>query len=106
MPATIRMDVSTLVLGMFLSGCANSLLSVDSFDSMPLTRPGRKVGRAHRLRSKWQDKQCVENCAPGDGRRVDFEQPVSWVQRCRALSVILTCAGLADSEVSHASRLH
>jgi hypothetical protein len=28
MPAAIRMDVSTLVLGMFLSGCANSLLSV------------------------------------------------------------------------------
>jgi hypothetical protein len=45
MPATIRMDVSTLVLGMFLSGCANSLLSVDRirFDAAAHTT-GRTVG--------------------------------------------------------------
>ncbi|CAK9780466.1 hypothetical protein CC85DRAFT_326397 [Cutaneotrichosporon oleaginosum] len=43
--------VSTLVAGMFLTGCANSLLT------------------------KYQDKLCVENC-DGHGKRVDFEQPV------------------------------
>ncbi|CAD6566767.1 MAG: hypothetical protein TREMPRED_002958 [Tremellales sp. Tagirdzhanova-0007] len=45
--------VTTLVVGMFISGCANSLLS------------------------KYQDKECVENCGPDPtSPRVDFEQPV------------------------------
>ncbi|RSH88476.1 uncharacterized protein EHS24_001021 [Apiotrichum porosum] len=43
--------VSTLIAGMFLTGCANSLLT------------------------KYQDKLCVENC-DGSGPRIDFEQPV------------------------------
>ncbi|WVR06554.1 hypothetical protein IAU60_003585 [Kwoniella sp. DSM 27419] len=48
------MRVTTLVVGMFLTGCANSLLT------------------------KYQDMECVENCAADSaGRRVDFEQPVS-----------------------------
>ncbi|WWC62847.1 uncharacterized protein I303_105445 [Kwoniella dejecticola CBS 10117] len=48
-----KMGVTTLVAGMFLTGCANSLLS------------------------KYQDMECVENCGPdATGRRVDFEQPV------------------------------
>lgn len=47
------MGVSTLVAGMFLTGCANSLLS------------------------KYQDMECVENCGKhADGPRVNFEQPV------------------------------
>ncbi|WVQ96340.1 hypothetical protein IAU59_003444 [Kwoniella sp. CBS 9459] len=47
------MPVSTLVVGMFLTGCANSLLS------------------------KYQDMECVENCGPdAPGPRLDFEQPV------------------------------
>ncbi|ADV25777.1 integral membrane protein [Cryptococcus gattii Ru294] len=48
-----KMGVSTLVAGMFLTGCANSLLS------------------------KYQDMECVENCGKhADGPRVNFEQPV------------------------------
>ncbi|KAK4688383.1 hypothetical protein P7C73_g1737, partial [Tremellales sp. Uapishka_1] len=48
-----RMGVSTLVVGMFLTGCANSLLT------------------------KYQDKECVENCDNGmAASRVNFEQPV------------------------------
>ncbi|GMK53795.1 hypothetical protein CspeluHIS016_0103810 [Cutaneotrichosporon spelunceum] len=43
--------VSTLVAGMFLTGCANSLLT------------------------KYQDMQCVENC-DNPATRVHFEQPV------------------------------
>ncbi|OCF37273.1 integral membrane protein [Kwoniella heveanensis BCC8398] len=47
------MPVSTLVAGMFITGCANSLLS------------------------KYQDMECVENCGPAaPGPRLDFEQPV------------------------------
>ncbi|WVQ65327.1 uncharacterized protein L199_003503 [Kwoniella botswanensis] len=48
-----KMGVTTLVVGMFLTGCANSLLS------------------------KYQDMECVENCGPdAPGPRLDFEQPV------------------------------
>ncbi|EIW67703.1 integral membrane protein [Tremella mesenterica] len=48
-----KMGVSTLVVGMFLTGCANSLLT------------------------KYQDKQCVDNCGPdAPGPPIDFEQPV------------------------------
>ncbi|ORY22023.1 hypothetical protein BCR39DRAFT_562449 [Naematelia encephala] len=48
-----RTAVSTLVVGMFLTGCANSLLT------------------------KYQDKQCVENCdAESQAARADFEHPV------------------------------
>ncbi|GHJ85303.1 hypothetical protein NliqN6_1705 [Naganishia liquefaciens] len=44
--------VPMLVVGMLVSGSANSLLT------------------------KYQDMQCVENCAEGDARRLNFEQPV------------------------------
>ncbi|KAK6907786.1 hypothetical protein I203_101787 [Kwoniella mangroviensis CBS 8507] len=48
-----KMGVTTLVVGMFLTGCANSLLS------------------------KYQDMECVEDCGPdAPGPRLDFEQPV------------------------------
>ncbi|ORX37175.1 hypothetical protein BD324DRAFT_625068 [Kockovaella imperatae] len=48
-----RSTVTTLVVGMFVTGCANSLLT------------------------KYQDKACVENCGPNDTLpKVDFEQPV------------------------------
>ncbi|KAL7420737.1 hypothetical protein Q5752_004688 [Cryptotrichosporon argae] len=47
------LPVPVLIGGMFLTGCANSLLS------------------------KYQDKVCVENCTPGsEHARVNFEQPV------------------------------
>ncbi|AFR98691.1 integral membrane protein [Cryptococcus neoformans C23] len=48
-----KMGVTTMVAGMFLTGCANSLLS------------------------KYQDMECVENCGQhADGPRLNFEQPV------------------------------
>ncbi|WWD18702.1 hypothetical protein CI109_103156 [Kwoniella shandongensis] len=50
---TSKMGVTTLVVGMFLTGCANSLLT------------------------KYQDMQCVENCQPGSAKSpIAFEQPV------------------------------
>nr|ODN80210.1 integral membrane protein [Cryptococcus depauperatus CBS 7841] len=48
-----EMGVTTMVIGMFVTGCANSLLS------------------------KYQDMECVENCDPNAaGLPIKFEQPV------------------------------
>ena len=50
---TGSLGTSSIIAGMFLTGCANSLLT------------------------KYQDKLCVENCEPGSIKpRLDFEQPV------------------------------
>jgi hypothetical protein len=68
---------STFIIGMFLTGCANSLLYVHRSASLI-------------LRTKWQDKQCVENCLTD--HRLDFEQPVWQTLKLVKASTTLTKA--------------
>jgi hypothetical protein len=69
--------VTTLVVGMFLTGCANSLLS------------------------KYQDMQCVEGCDT-EQRRLDFEQPVSvYVEVALTIGLANSQVGYSRPDLAH-----